>query len=388
MNASDLTPPPRLAGDGEPWPVAFYGERREAWRDALAAIDALGDATRRSQGTAAAPSLQWQLTLDDEGRVVRSQPLERSAGARGPGKARPVSLATREEGSPPGPARRRGGALHRPQRYSAPELGIDVAAAAMALIDHPGLVFDDAPEQAVALREALPLLEVLRERQDGGEHFVFHLADPLLPQSPFRSADALESIEASATRARAPRKPAHRARRRRPRAADAHHAGAAARGRTGGQALGGAGGSAQPSWTRRCVCWPGTSSWPAMPRPGTRCASDARLRAELSPQGDGLQLRLLAAPFGDFGPRLAPGSGRDAADHGAPGPDAVHRRDLAPSARTCAAVLDALDFLDDERPRPAGCWTNPSRRWPLVERAAAAAGAWSASTGPRASRCA
>jgi hypothetical protein len=38
--------------------------------------------------------------------------------------------------------------------------------------------------------------------------------------------------------------------------------------------------------------------------------SDSRLRAELSPVGDHLSLRLVVAPLGADGPRLPAGSGR------------------------------------------------------------------------------
>jgi len=99
-------------------------------------------------------------------------------GARGPGKPRPLSLAKLKKAAQLDPRDAAVARCIEQRRYSASELRLDKAGAAIALIDHPGLVFDDAPEQAVALREALPLLEVLRERKDGGEHFAFHLADP------------------------------------------------------------------------------------------------------------------------------------------------------------------------------------------------------------------
>ena len=39
-------------------------------------------------------------------------------------------------------------------------------------------------------------------------------------------------------------------------------------------------------------------------------AAESRLRAELAPAGESLTLRLVAAPLGEAGPRLLPGSGR------------------------------------------------------------------------------
>ena len=43
---------------------------------------------------------------------------------------------------------------------------------------------------------------------------------------------------------------------------------------------------------------------------GHEVEANPLLRAELTPQGSGLTMVLLAAPFGDFGPRLPPGGGR------------------------------------------------------------------------------
>ena len=85
-----------------------------------------------------------------------------------------------------------------------------------------------------------------------------------------------------------------------------------------------------------------------MPRPGTRCRPTSRLRAELTPQGTGLRVALLAAPFGDFGPRLAPGSGRVRVTTVHQGLTLSTRRDLTQERALFDALLGALDFLDDD----------------------------------------
>ena len=64
--------------------------------------------------------------------------------------------------------------------YEGSGLGLDVVAAAVALVNHPGVTLEEDPGRPVELREALPEMEVRRVRQDDGqEAFEFHLLDPL-----------------------------------------------------------------------------------------------------------------------------------------------------------------------------------------------------------------
>ena len=75
-------------------------------------------------------------------------------------------------------------------------------------------------------------------------------------------------------------------------------------------------------------------------------ASDT-LRAELTPRGSGLELKLVASPFGDFGPRLAPGSGRERVTTVHQGATLFTKRQLDGERARLLALTEAVDFLDD-----------------------------------------
>ncbi|MBN8510452.1 MAG: hypothetical protein J0L57_17810, partial [Burkholderiales bacterium] len=64
-----LTPPARPADAPPPWAPRFFAPAQAAWRDALAAIVALGDG-RAATAEAPLQTLRWRLALDDEGRVA------------------------------------------------------------------------------------------------------------------------------------------------------------------------------------------------------------------------------------------------------------------------------------------------------------------------------
>jgi SNF2 family DNA or RNA helicase len=88
-------------------------------------------------------------------------------------------------------------------------------------------------------------------------------------------------------------------------------------------------------------------------------AGDSRLRARLSPLGEGLQLQLVAQPFGAFGPAVTPGAGRARLLCMHEGLSLATERDLAAEAAHRLAVLEALPFLDAELP--------PDLPWLLTE---------------------
>ena len=99
---------------------------------------------------------------------------------------------------------------------------------------------------------------------------------------------------------------------------------------------------------------------------GHEVPADKRLRAELTPQGTGLRVALLAAPFGDFGPRLAPGSGRVRVTTVHQGLTLSTRRDLTHERalfERCSARWTSWTTTGT-----SGCSTNPTRRWPWSRR--------------------
>lgn len=85
--------PPHDSGDSTPWPVAYFGAARESWRDALAAITALGGSGTGTVAEADTLSVLWLLTLDKSGRINSVAPMERRKTALGLGKAKSISLS-------------------------------------------------------------------------------------------------------------------------------------------------------------------------------------------------------------------------------------------------------------------------------------------------------
>ncbi len=336
---------PREAGDGEPWPVSFYGEAREAWRDALAAIEALGPTAGAAQVAAEPVTLIWQLTLDTEGRVIEVEPMERSAGVRGPGKAKAVSLSKVKKSTR---LDVRDAAVARcidACRWSPSQLAIDVTSATIALVGHPNVQFADAPDQPVELREALPVLDVQRRKNeaDGSESFVFHLADALLARREAEAGTRFTSTDASSeaerrNSLRVLRDGADQARLVRISPAQRRVAELVAK--TWSVPV-----DAKAELDAALKVLAGHFQLHSDADAGQAVSTESRLRAQLSPNGDGLQLRLLVQPFGHFGPMLAPGRGRSRLMTLHEGLGLSTERELAVELQHLDAVLEALPFL-------------------------------------------
>ncbi len=345
----DLRLAARTPAEGSAWPVAYFGAKQEAWRDALSAIEALGDLRGKDSATAGAPvTLQWHVTLDSAGRVVAVQPWERTAGVRGLGKPKPATLARVKKATRLDPRDAAVARAIEPQRWSPGLLGMDVTAAAMALVGHPAVYFDDAPDQAVDLREALPVLEVLRQpgTADGvGERYIFKLLDPLLTTAPPAVGPTFTATDPSAEAERRNgirivRDAADRARLIRIGTAQRRVAELVAKQWSVPVA-------AQAEMDAALRVLAGHFQLHSDADAGQAVASESRLRAQLSPQGDGLRLRLLVQPFGSHGPVLSPGLGRARLLTLHQGLNLSTERRLDEEADHLAAVIEALPFLQD-----------------------------------------
>ena len=332
--------PPRRAADP-------LGQPRPAWRDALAAIAALGDGAA-SAGEAARPELAWQLSLDDEHRVHTLEPLEMSTGARGALKLKPVSLSKLKKG---GAARSRDNLvlrhIERDAWAGARDLRLDVAQALVALIGHPHLMLADAPGQWLELVEGQPELEVRRVGDGADAAFEFHLHPPLIAREPAHAGlrfgaqaelererrDAQRVLIEGPGRARLIRiTPTQR------RVAELISQGWRVPADAG------------PELAAALQVLAGHFQLHSDAEAGQRVAGDSRLHARLTPQGEGLQLLLVAQPFGDFGPAVTPGQGRARLLCLHQGLSLATERDLAAEAAHRAEVLQALPFLDPEQP--------------------------------------
>lgn len=345
-----VPPAPEDEQAGEP-PAPFLAAPREAWRDALAAIAALGgDAAPTASAQAAAGTLLWGLALDDEGRVQSVQPYERPPGAR---KPKPVSLnkvkaSARLDARDAAVARN----IDR-SRWSARQLVLDVTGAAQALVRHPAVFFADEPGQFVELSEALPLIEVARRRGEGGEQFVFRIDPPLQPATPPQLGEGwfyAEERQAELERRnslRIVRDAPDRARLIRITAAQRRVAELVSQDWAVPV-------DAKAELESALKVLAGHFQLHSDAAAGQEVPGESRLRAQLVPVGDALQLRLVVMPFGSFGPTVPPGVGRERLMTLHDGLSLATRRHLQVEMDHLRSVLDALPFLDGSEAGEAG----------------------------------
>lgn len=335
-----------------PWPVSFFAKRQDAWRDALAAIAALGDG---KAATAQRPlaTLRWRLELDEAGRVYDLQVFEPAATVRGkPKPLTPLQLNKRTRLDPRDAAVAR---CLRQGRYRASEMSFDLAQAASALIGHPSLELGGAPGVAVELVESLPVLEVQREKRgDGGEHFVFRLHDDLLADAPPEldhhrpDYDQMDAEEERRNSLRIVRDAAERARLIRISPAQRRVAELVAQQWTVPAEAGAELDAALRVLAGHFVLHSDAAA-------GEPVASDARLVAQLQPRGEAMRLTLAVRPFGDFGPLLTPGHGRARLMTLRGGISLATERALDAERTHLATVLERLPFLaGDELPADGG----------------------------------
>ncbi len=401
--------PARLQAD-LPDPAAFFGAPREAWRDALAAITALGGkAASAPVKTEQAATLVWQLQLDAEGRVEEVQAFERTHGPRGWGKPKVASLARVKKMPQLDP---RDAAVARcidTDRYSR-GLTLDPVAAAQALVRHPALTLADAPAQLVELSESLPLLEVSRRSAvqpkpgdgdsaavggaakvgsaklgasqagasqagaamdgpgKGGtaksgapaggaavpatDSFVFRIDPPLISTSQpgvrmygnsKSYADALERINSLRIVRDAP----DRARLIRITPAQRRVAELIAKDWSVPV-------DAKEELDAALRVLSGHFQLHSDAEAGQEVPGEARLRAQLTPQSEGLHLRLVVMPFGSFGPAVPPGAGRARMMTMHEGLSLATVRELDSERGHWRSVIEALPFLDDGSDAAAG----------------------------------
>ncbi len=334
----------------------FIGAAQDRWREALASIVALGSGPAgKREATAAGDRLIWTVTVDAKShRINAIEALEQKASARGLGKAKAVTLATlikRKDLPTHDAAVLR--AVLREDYGNRPFL--DTALAAVALVRHPHVAWANDPQRFIEVTESLPLLEVMTR----GEHIAFRLVDPLLvAPADKKNSDDEDDDDDDFDDLYGFISPRQRNARDRSR-----------------QTLLIADGSDRARLVRTTpaqlrVAELVTQGWqvPAAEKAELdaalrvlathfQIASDAEaghevpasdvLRAELTPRGGGLELKLVAAPFGDFGPRLAPGAGRERVTTVHQGATLYTRRALDGERARLAALLQTADFLDD-----------------------------------------
>lgn len=345
--------PVRPEGAPAPWPAQFYADRHDAWRDALAAITALGEG---DAATAAQPlaTLRWRLGLDAAGRVYDLQAFEPPATARGkPKPLTPLQLKKRTRLDP------RDAAVARSLRkagFRASDVNFDLVQAAVTLVGHPALELADAPGVAVELVESLPVLEVQRERRPGGgEHFVFRLHDTLLDDTEpaidhhVPDYDQLDAERDRRDSLRIVRDGPERARLIRISPAQRRVAELVAQRWTVPADAGAELDAALRVLSGHFVLHSDAAA-------GEPVASDARLLAQLQPRGDAMRLTLAVRPFGDFGPLLVPGQGRARLMTLRGGVSLATERALDVERAHLEAAIERLPFLAGDALPADGGW--------------------------------
>ena len=341
---------PTLNLAGHPPPAPFLSAPREAWRDALAAITSLGEEKKPAKATGGA-EIAWELSLDPHGRVQDVEPLERTVSAKGVVKLKPMSLLKVKKAGTATDARDNAVLRHidRSPWGGVNSLSIDVTQAAIALIGHPAIQFADAmgaPGQWVELVEAQPELTVQRRKKpDGSEQFEFRIDPPLVGTEPPKLMGYLgTSYDTEVTK-----RDSIRVLRDGPQSARLIRISPAQRRVAELVAQGWAVPvSATAELSAALNVLSGLFQLHSDADAGQLVPGEPRLRAQLRPLGDGLQLQLVAQPFGAFGPAVTPGLGRARLMCLHEGVSLATERDLAAEAKARAEVLEALPFLDPE----------------------------------------
>jgi len=337
---------------GEPAPAWFFVPAGlERWQVALAALRSLGEPAAAAPAAAgAAPDTRvvWLVEAGEHGAIRSLVPHEQKRGVRGWGQLKEVPLSRLQRGATAlAPA---DAAIVRAIRQESfgRALRLDLAQAVGALFGHPHVAFADAPEQFVELVEAGPELEVL----DEGERLRVRL-QPALRVTPDAATPRWAGSEAEAKELDALRLVSiwrdgpQRAKLIRLSASQKRVA----------QLLGPAGldiprqGAAQ---LQEVLTGLGShfrihADDAGAAQAAREVEAESRLRAELQPVGDGLQLRLVATPFGaDYaavGPRLIPGRGRARVVAKLKGESVGVQRDLQREREHLESVLDACPML-------------------------------------------
>ncbi len=332
-----------LRGD-EPPAEFFVGGRSERWRDVLASLRSLaseepGADTATDKATS---RLVWTLSLARDGRLLEIAPLEQKRGVRGWGRGKPISLARLAGNAELPPHDARVARCLSPDHFVSRAFTLDRAAAIVALVGHPHVALAEDPKQFVELAEGNPELEVTRGK--GG--FKLRISPAPHPASKglyydnagqYREADALRFISVLRDTPQ---------RLRLVRFTEAQ--------RRAAQLLGQ--GFALPDEARdelRDILQGLARQFQVLGDSDVasrEVAAETRLRAELATVGQGLSLRLVAAPLGEAGPRLKPAAGR-ARIIAMIGDGTVGvRRDLAVEQTHLEALFDALPFLAEADP--------------------------------------
>ena len=318
----------------------FVASGVESWRTVLASLQALGAETAVAVD-ANATRLLWSIRLNRQGGIEDIAPFEQKRGLRGWSKPKALPLARLAGNAKLDPMDANVARAIRKDRHHARRYTLDRAVAIVALISHPGVIFADAPDTMVDVVEGAPELEVVRV----GDHYAIEVTPRPHPESEPElvaySVDDDQQRERTALRAiTVVRDSPQRLRVIRMTPAQ----------RRAAQLLSSRFSvpvSAQAELQQVLQSLAGHFHIQSDHAEAAReIEAESRLRAELSPSGESLTLRLVVAPLGPDGPRLMPGAGRARVMAAVNGESIGTQRDLAAERAHLDAVLAAFDFLD------------------------------------------
>jgi superfamily II DNA or RNA helicase len=329
---------------GAPSPPDFFVPgKQESWRVTLAALSALGQQDV-SADVGAQTRLIWVVSLDERGGVTAITPLEQKHGARGWNKPKAISLIKLTSNEKLEPWDARVVRTIRKHPYYAREYRIDLAGTIMALVGHPHLEFADAPGVVVELSEGAPQIDVVQQ----GDTLQVRVMPEMQPErEPLDTRYALSSDESKQAEALSMitvlRDSPQRARVIRLSTAQKRAA----------QLVGRQLVLPSSAQTELQQALQGLAAHFQVHADEIEAArevvADARLRAELTPQGEGVALRLVVTPLGLDGPRVTPAAGRARMIAAVKGETLGAQRDLELERRHLDALLDTCPMLEPPR---------------------------------------
>lgn len=330
--------------DGKDAPEeCFVGGGTQNWRTVLASLQALGAPTIAAPTAAEkATRLLWEIALGEEGELLEIRPLEQKHGARGWNTPKPLPLAKLVQNHRLEPQDAKVIPAIQSRHMHSREYHLDRAKAMAALIGHPLVILRDAPDVPVDVVAGTPEIEVSRE----GKRYVLqlrpqpravgganerHFAEGSPEKRELEALRSLIVVRDGPQRIRVfSFTPAQR------------HAAQILAGNPSVPE------EAQADLEQTLASLASHFQVQTDHRIASReLDADPRLRAELSPMGDGLLFRLVVAPFGVEGPKFLPGTGHARVMATLQGETLGANRDLAVEKQHQETLLDAFPFLSE-----------------------------------------
>ena len=331
----------------------FIQIKTDNWRNILDKLCELNEEDASQAQNSPQTRLIWSLNVSPEGELLDIIPLEQKHGVRKWNTPRKISLDKISNlTNLPAWDSKVTASIKPFGKFSFGTYQINKEKAIMALIGHPAVSFNHSPDQFIELIEGKPEIEVVQQ----GEEFVVQVSPPLRKLTPeqeekcsysptFRAEiELMRNITLVQDAPQRLRVIQFTENQRKAAKLLARGFKVPAQGR------------AELDKALHAI----TAHFQVQAdhvEATHEVAAESRLRAELSPAGESVVLRLVAAPLGAEGPRLTPASGRVRVIHLQDKESIGTRRVLAEERAQVDAVLHALPELDDRADDTFYEWT-------------------------------